>query len=94
MKRPVLLGVSVCALIFLPASHAWAEGPPFYRGCVDRCLCVDLSSPQNGLQIPDTCGPAGNREYKIDWTIEVVDGSDSPHPHHGLAMISVDLLQD
>jgi hypothetical protein len=94
MKRAMLLAVPVCAIIFLPASRVQAQGPPFYCGCLDRCLCVDLSSPQNGLQIPDTCGPAGNREYKIDWTLQVVDGSGSLDPHQGLAMISVDLVQD
>jgi hypothetical protein len=95
MKRPRLLVVLVCAGVFLPAIRAQAQGPPFSCGCLqDRCLCVDLWSPQNGLQIPDTCGPAGSGQYSIEWTIEVVDGSSPLDPHLGLAMISVDLVQD
>jgi hypothetical protein len=49
---------------------------------------VDLSSPQRGDLIPDTC-PA-----VIQWTIQVNDNSGPFDPHLGLAMFSVDFVQD
>lgn len=79
---------------FAPALSAslvtlcFAQGPPLVCSCQGRCVCLYFSSPQAGQEIPSTCA------VQIEWRIEVADGSWELDPHEGLAMISVDLVQD